>query len=82
MVAAVAPVLIFAFMAILDLQIALIFLGFALFTLFVPSLFHRWNYRSNLARRNAYGALGADFLDSVQGLLTPNPPKEGVGLAS
>ncbi len=69
-VAAVAPVLIFAFMAILDLQIALIFLGFALFTLFVPSLFHRWNYRSNLARRNAYGALGADFLDSVQGLLT------------
>ena len=69
-VAAVAPVLIFAFMAILDLQIALIFLGFALFTLFVPSLFHRWNHRSNLARRNAYGALGADFLDSVQGLLT------------
>ncbi len=70
MVAALAPVLIFGFMAVIDLQIGLIFLGFALFTLIVPNLLHRWNRSSSIRRRNAYGALGADFLDSVQGLST------------
>jgi ATP-binding cassette subfamily C protein CydCD len=70
LVAAVAPIAIFAYMATLDLQIAGIFLGFALFTLLVPTLLHRWNRRSSLARRDAYGALGAEFLDTIQGLLT------------
>ena len=37
LVAALAPVLIFAFMSLIDLQIGLIFLGFALFTLIVPA---------------------------------------------
>jgi ATP-binding cassette subfamily C protein CydCD len=69
-VAALAPVLIFGFMAVIDLQIGLIFLGFALFTLIVPNLLHRWNRSSSVRRRNAYGALGADFLDGVQGLAT------------
>ena len=69
-VAALAPILIFVFMAILDLRTGLIFLGFALLTLLLPNIFHRWNRRSSMARRAAYGALGADFLDSVQGLGT------------
>ena len=69
-VAALAPILIFVFMAIIDLRIGFIFLGFALFTLVAPNLFHRWNKSSSMARRDAYGVLGADFLDSVQGLGT------------
>ena len=69
-VAALAPVIIFVFMAIIDLQTGFIFLGFALFTLIIPNLFHRWNRASSMARREAYGALGADFLDAVQGLGT------------
>ena len=70
MVAAVAPLLIFGFMAFLDIQIGLIFLGFAVFTLFAPALLQKLNRKRNLARRDAYGAMGADFLDSVQGLGT------------
>lgn len=69
-VAALAPILIFIFMAIIDLKIGFIFLGFALFTLGAPNLFHRWNKSSSMARRDAYGVLGADFLDAVQGLGT------------
>ena len=69
-VSTIAPVLIFVFMAIIDLQIGFIFLGFALFTLILPNLFHRWNQESSMARREAYGVLGADFLDAVQGLGT------------
>ena len=69
-VAAFAPLLIFVFMAIIDLRTGLVFLVFALMTLVVPNLFHRWNRSSSMARRDAYGALGADFLDAVQGLPT------------
>lgn len=70
LLAALAPLLIFLFMALIDLRTGLVFLGFALLTLVVPNLFHRWNRRSSMARREAYGALGADFLDAVQGLAT------------
>ena len=69
-IAAVAPILIFVFMAILDLPIALIFLGFALFTLVAPAVFHSWNQKSSMHRYRSYGSLGADFLDGVQGLAT------------
>ncbi len=69
-VAAAAPILIFAFMAIIDLRTGLVFLAFALMTLLLPNLFHRWTRSSSMARRDAYGALGADFLDAVQGLPT------------
>ena len=69
-VAGLAPVAIFIFMAIIDLQIGFIFLGFALLTLVAPNLFHRWNRARSKARREAYGAMGADFLDAVQGLGT------------
>ncbi len=69
-VAALAPVLIFAFMAIIDLRTWLVFLAFAILTLVLPNLLYRWNRKSSLARRDAYGALSADFLDAVQGLPT------------
>ena len=69
-VAAIAPVLIFIFMAALDIQIGLIFLVFAAITLFIPNILRNWNITKSRARRNAYGAMGADFLDSVQGLAT------------
>ena len=69
-VAAVAPVLIFAYMAYLDVQIGLVFFAFAAVTFVLPSALHRWNRHRSIARRDAYGALGADFLDSVQGLAT------------
>ena len=69
-VAALAPVVIFIFMALIDFRTGLIFLAFALLTLVIPNLFHRWNRERSMARRDAYGALGADFLDAVQGLST------------
>ena len=69
-VAALAPVVIFIFMALIDFYTGLIFLGFALLTLVIPNMFHRWNRERSMARRDAYGALGADFLDAVQGLAT------------
>ena len=69
-VAALAPVVIFVFMAIIDFRTGLIFLAFALLTLVIPNMFHRWNRERSMARRDAYGALGADFLDAVQGLST------------
>ena len=69
-VAALAPVVIFIFMALIDFRTGLIFLAFALLTLIIPNLFHRWNRERSMARRDAYGALGADFLDAVQGLAT------------
>lgn len=69
-VAALAPVVIFIFMALIDFRTGLIFLAFALLTLIIPNIFHRWNRERSMARRDAYGALGADFLDAVQGLAT------------
>src|ERR671922_1731374 len=69
-VAALTPLLIFAFMAAFDTRTAFIFLAFALFTLILPFLTTAWTGESSLRRRNAYSALGAEFLDAVQGLAT------------
>ncbi|MDQ3699791.1 MAG: ABC transporter transmembrane domain-containing protein, partial [Chloroflexota bacterium] len=69
-VAAVAPVGIFVFMAILDFPSAMIFLTFALLTLFAPTFFRAATRRGSWARRGAYSALAAEFVDSVQGLST------------
>jgi ATP-binding cassette subfamily B protein len=69
-VAALTPLLIFAFMAAFDVQTAYVFLAFALFTLILPLLTTRWTGESSLQRRKAYSALGAEFLDAVQGLAT------------
>lgn len=69
-IAALTPLLIFVCMAWFDLQTALVFVGFALFTLIAPFCFTRWTANSSLKRRDSYSALGADFLDGVQGLAT------------
>src|SRR5207247_776829 len=69
-VAALTPLLIFLGMAWFDLLTALVFVSFALFTLIVPFCFTKWTASSSLKRRDAYSALGADFLDAVQGLST------------
>ena len=69
-VALTAPVLIFIYITWLDLQIGLIFLGFALFTLFIPAMLRGWTDQNSRRRRQAFGAMGAEFLDSVQGLVT------------
>ena len=66
----ITPIGLFAFMAFLDLPTALIYLVFAIGTLLAPALFQRWNERGSWARREAYGDMSADFLDSVQGLAT------------
>src|SRR5205807_5537330 len=69
-VAALTPVLIFAFVAFLDLPVALVLLAAAILILLAPGLWHRWDSRASLARNVAYKAFGAEFLDSVQGLAT------------
>src|SRR5262245_4310461 len=69
-VAALTPIMIFAFMAFLDLPVALVLLVTALVTLLAPSLWHRWDSANSLARQQAYGAFAAEFLDAIQGLAT------------
>ena len=66
----ITPVGLFVFMVFLDLPTALIYLLFAMGTLIAPAAFHRWNERGSWNRRQAYGEMSADFLDSVQGLAT------------
>ena len=53
-VAALTPVLIFAFVAFLDLPIALVLLVAALVTLIAPALWHRRDSAGSLARSKAY----------------------------
>jgi ATP-binding cassette subfamily C protein CydCD len=69
-VAALTPVLIFGFMAFLDLTTAIIFLVFALLTLIAPAAFHKLNSSASLDFRRAQGNTAAEFLDSIQGLGT------------
>ena len=70
LVAALTPLAIFAFVAFLDLPVALVFLGFAFLALLAPAVFQTWDSRASLARSKDYRAYAAEFLDSVQGLAT------------
>jgi ATP-binding cassette subfamily B protein len=69
-VAILTPFLIFAFMAVLDLTTALVFLVFALITLIAPAAFHKLNSSASMAFRRAQSDTAAEFLDSIQGLAT------------
>lgn len=69
-VAGLTPIMIFGFMAFLDLPTAVIFLVFALVTLIAPAAFHRMNSTASMAFRRAQGDTAAEFLDSIQGLGT------------
>jgi len=69
-VAVLTPVVIFAFVAFLDLPIAVVLLVAALVTLIAPTLQHRKDAEASLARSKSYRRFAADFLDSIQGLAT------------
>jgi len=69
-VAAITPVLIFAFVAFVDLPISLVYLVAALVTLVAPTIWHSLDRARSMERSRAYAAFGAEFLDSVQGLGT------------
>ncbi len=69
-VSAITPLLIFAFVAFVDLPVALVLLVAAFAVLLAPALWHSRDRAASLARNRAYGAFGADFLDAVQGLAT------------
>jgi ATP-binding cassette subfamily B protein len=69
-VSALTPLLIFAFVAFVDLPVALVLLIAAFVVLLAPAIWHGRDRQASLARNRAYGAFGADFLDAVQGLAT------------
>ena len=69
-VAALTPVIVFAFLAFLDLPVALVLLAFALFTLVAPAAFTRWDRTSSRRRQRAYSRFAAEFLDTLQGIAT------------
>ena len=69
-IAFLTPIGVFAFVAFLDLPVAAVLAGFTLFTLIAPAAFQRWDRRTALSQRRAYGGYGAAFLDAIQGLAT------------
>jgi len=69
-VAALTPVVVFALLAVFDLPLAALLLGFAWLTMLAPSLFQKWDSAASLRRRDAYKAFAAEFLDAIQGLAT------------
>ena len=69
-VAALTPIVVFAFLAFLDLPIALLLLAFALVTLFAPAAFTHWDRKHSQRRQRAYAAFASEFLDTLQGLAT------------
>jgi ATP-binding cassette subfamily C protein CydCD len=69
-VAGLTPLLIFGFVAFLDLPVALVLCVAALVTLVAPALWHSRDRSASRARQTAYGDFAADFLDSIQGLGT------------
>ncbi|MBI3517388.1 MAG: ABC transporter ATP-binding protein [Proteobacteria bacterium] len=69
-VALLTPLLIFAVVALIDLPVAAVMLGFALLALFAPALWHGLDVANSRGRQEAYAAFAAEFLDSIQGLAT------------
>ena len=70
MIALLSPILIFAVVAFVDLPVATVMLGFALFALLAPALWHKWDVKNSRRRQTAYASFAAEFLDSIQGLAT------------
>lgn len=69
-VSLLTPIGIFCFVAFLDLPVAAMLTGFALFTFVAPQVFQKWDSKNSMARSRAYKSFAAEFLDSVQGLGT------------
>jgi ATP-binding cassette subfamily C protein CydCD len=69
-IAACAPVVIFAVLAWWDVPTAAVMLIAALATLALPMLIHNLDKRAAIDRAAAFKAFGEEFLDAVQGLPT------------
>ncbi len=69
-VAALAPLVLFAGALALDGPVAGVLLAFAIGALFLPSAFHRREHQGSLTQNRAMRAYSAEFLDSIQGLAT------------
>tara|TARA_B100001964_G_scaffold135309_1_gene149400 strand:- start:1284 stop:4877 length:3594 start_codon:yes stop_codon:yes gene_type:complete len=70
LVCAITPVLIFVFVAFLDLPVAITLLSASLIALAAPSLWHRFDTQKSQERQDAYAVFAAEFLDAIQGLAT------------
>ncbi len=70
MVSFATPVLIFAFVAFIDLPVAAVLVAFALAALLLPAAWHSLDVMSSRKRQTAYADFAAEFLDSIQGLGT------------
>ena len=70
LIALLTPVLIFAAIAFIDVQVAAVMLAFALLALLAPALWHKRDVANAQGRQQAYAAFAAEFLDSIQGLAT------------
>jgi ATP-binding cassette subfamily C protein CydCD len=70
LIALLSPLLIFAVVAFIDLPVALVMLAAAVFALFAPALWHKWDVANSGRRQKSYASFAAEFLDSIQGLAT------------
>ena len=70
LVSFITPVVVFALLAYLDFPVAALMFAFAMFTLFAPASFQRWDAKSSMRRSKAYRGFAAEFLDAIQGLAT------------
>ena len=70
LVSLITPIVVFVLLAFLDLPVAALMFAFAMFTLFAPAVFQRWDAKSSMRRSIAYRGFAAEFLDAIQGLAT------------
>ena len=70
LVSFITPIVVLVLLAFLDLPVSALMFAFAMFTLFGPAVFQRWDAKSSMRRSKAYRGFAAEFLDSVQGLAT------------
>ncbi|MDP7620978.1 MAG: ABC transporter ATP-binding protein [SAR324 cluster bacterium] len=70
LISVLTPLIIFAFVAFLDLPVALILLAAAFVSIFAPSVWHKFDIKRSEERQHAYETFASDFLDGIQGLAT------------
>ena len=70
LIAVITPLVVLVLLAFYDLTLATLMFGFAMFTLFAPMSFQRYEMKKSMRRSNAYRAFAAEFLDAIQGLFT------------
>lgn len=80
-IAACAPVVIFAVLAWWDMPTAAVLLIAALATLALPMLVHNADKHAAIARAAAFKSFGEEFLDAVQGLPTLKAFGQGAAFA-